>query len=1196
MARKSTMIAAFCIVAALVPTMFASNAAAATRVIRSGADTWVSLAAPSSRHGSDRWLRVQGGTKSRSVAYLRFEVPTLDTTLASARLRLWVTDPTSGTLQLRDVGARRWSERIRWTNRPAYSQVLATFRGPTRGRWITIDVTDEVKDVDSYGWALSTGSHDAAAFGSRESARAPRLVITTSSDDDATDDDSGNDSGDDDTVDPGTDVDSDPTTEPTPDRSAPSTVPNVRASLFDSSTALVEWDAATDDTAVTAYLVSVVGSGAPATVVNPAGRAQLIANLSPSTQYGFVVRARDAAGNMSFTAATASVTTPVAPLPDTTAPTAPGSASASATSSTAITLTWTASTDAVGVTNYLVYRNGGATAIATLSGDTLTYNDSSLAPSTAYSYTVKARDATGNLSNASNTTTATTNAAPDTTAPTTPTSPSANVSGSSVTVSWTASTDAVGVTQYVVRRDGSQVATLNAPTTSWVDSGRPAGTYSYTIAARDAAGNQSAFSPAATATVPPSADTTAPTVPGSVTATASGATGVSLGWNASTDAVGVTQYVVRRDGVQVATVAAPTTTWSETGLDQDREYVYTVTARDAAGNESAQSSAATVHTYNPPGANLPIRYDLASITGTKYFVATNGSNSNAGTSAAAPLLTLGAAMGKVGSGQSATIIVRGGVYRGDANRNGFGKTLHIMAYPGEVPVFNGAMQIDGGWTADGSLAYHSYTAQPVTDGSGITFTTGQNLTGDYIGRNPDQVWIGSTQLRQVSAKASVVDGTFWVDSSTTPNRLYLTATDAAKSNLEASNLDWFLDLGGASSSIEGIRITRYSNSADDYGVLRVTYGASNAVVDNVEVSQSAFMAMTVSGNLSSASYVLVHPVLRDITVSDSNWMGIGVTFADDSVIDHALITRSNMFDEFSYSPQSGAIKTSRLRRMDITGSDILENHSHGIWFDQSNVDMDVVGNRIIDQRGNGVFFEISDDMLLADNYIRNYSGEAAAVKIAGSSGVKMVNNTIVGGNDTVGIYTDSRSMPGCAVVGQPLCAGSYASERDSLRTRPDTLDWMPRVDLMLNNIITDPTGQSYCGRPTPVCVTISNASATAPIETIFHQAEPGRGIPQTVVDGNVFSNSTNGTSLLVAGGTNITTLAAWITKLGTAPINLPGMEAAGRSGSSWVNSDGTPTAALNAVQNQAAAVPTDSAVNEYIPAGTRHYGAINTGP
>jgi endo-1,4-beta-xylanase len=94
---------------------------------------------------------------------------------------------------------------------------------------------------------------------------------------------------------------------------------------------------------------------------------------------------------------------------------------------------------------------------------------------------------------------------PDSTPPTTPGTPVASgVTASGVSLSWTASTDAVGVTGYDVLRaasTGSFAVVGTAPSSSFVDSGLVASTtYRYQVRARDAAGNTSALSPAVTVT------------------------------------------------------------------------------------------------------------------------------------------------------------------------------------------------------------------------------------------------------------------------------------------------------------------------------------------------------------------------------------------------------------------------------------------------------------------------------------------------------------------------------------------------------------------------------------------------------------------------------------------------------------------------------------------------------------------------
>ena len=96
-------------------------------------------------------------------------------------------------------------------------------------------------------------------------------------------------------------------------------------------------------------------------------------------------------------------------------------------------------------------------------------------------------------------------------------------------------------------------------------------------------------------TTPP-VDTTPPSTPTGLAAAAAGPTGASLSWNASTDNVGVTGYIVRRNGAQVATPA--TTGYADTGLSAATTYSYTVAARDAAGNISTSSASVSVTT--PP--------------------------------------------------------------------------------------------------------------------------------------------------------------------------------------------------------------------------------------------------------------------------------------------------------------------------------------------------------------------------------------------------------------------------------------------------------------------------------------------------------------------------------------------------------------------------------------------------------------------
>ncbi|RED40365.1 lytic polysaccharide monooxygenase [Paenibacillus sp. VMFN-D1] len=188
--------------------------------------------------------------------------------------------------------------------------------------------------------------------------------------------------------------------------------------------------------------------------------------------------------------------------PDTTAPSAPSSLKASAITSTGATLTWGASSDNVGVTSYKVY-NGG-TLVATTGGSVLSYQVTGLLPNTSYSFTVRAVDAAGNTSDASSAVTFTTSGTnpPDTQAPSAPTGLQVDGTPTSGTVKlkWAASTDNVGVTGYRVYNGSALAGTVSGTTLTYTASGLAADTsYTFTVRAVDAAGNESSASNAVTA-------------------------------------------------------------------------------------------------------------------------------------------------------------------------------------------------------------------------------------------------------------------------------------------------------------------------------------------------------------------------------------------------------------------------------------------------------------------------------------------------------------------------------------------------------------------------------------------------------------------------------------------------------------------------------------------------------------------------
>jgi chitodextrinase len=179
---------------------------------------------------------------------------------------------------------------------------------------------------------------------------------------------------------------------------------------------------------------------------------------------------------------------------DTQAPSAPTNLATSNIQSTSLTLTWTASTDNVGVVNYNIYRNN--TLVGSTGNNSTTYNATGLTASTTYSFYVRALDAAGNISGNSNTINPTTTSGGggnDTQPPSAPSNlTSSNVGSTSLTLNWNASTDNVGVTNYNIYRNNNYLASTGNASTTFNVQGLTASTnYSFFVRALDAAGNLS---------------------------------------------------------------------------------------------------------------------------------------------------------------------------------------------------------------------------------------------------------------------------------------------------------------------------------------------------------------------------------------------------------------------------------------------------------------------------------------------------------------------------------------------------------------------------------------------------------------------------------------------------------------------------------------------------------------------------------
>ncbi len=477
---------------------------------------------------------------------------------------------------------------------------------------------------------------------------------------------------------------SDPATASTggSDASAPSTPTALVAVALAPNQVAMNWAGSTDNVAVTSY--TIFRGGTKLSVVSGAARSFVDRSTAATTSYSYSVRAGDAAGNNSPGSAVAAVTTPALttttttfnPVADAYVNNASGQnkknfgtattllvASAGdkksflkfdTTTLPAGTITgatlraWATAADAVGfgayassTTNWaetsITYQNAptygtrislsGAVSVNTYASATV----SSAVTTRGLVTLVIANNVTSNGTYQSREATNTPQlvvtvvAAPltDTTAPSAPAGLTATPAGDGrIDLSWIASTDNVGVQGYQVFRNGTYLSAVGpVGSTAFSDTGLATGTaYSYTVRAIDAAGLTSSQSGPANATTG-GADATAPTPPTGVSATVLAWNQVRISWTASSDNVGVTAYTVFRGGTKVSVVSGSTLAFTDRTTVGSTGYGYTVTASDAAGNNSTPSSSAVATTPAEPTAFVTNPWPFATLFATEPLTA-----------------------------------------------------------------------------------------------------------------------------------------------------------------------------------------------------------------------------------------------------------------------------------------------------------------------------------------------------------------------------------------------------------------------------------------------------------------------------------------------------------------------------------------------------------------------------------------------
>jgi chitodextrinase len=487
------------------------------------ADTFASSSKPRLGHGTAPALKID--RSPATVAYLRFEPSGLKGRVTKATLRLYSRTSSHAGFEVRHVANSAWKETsLNYENAPAYSaRPAGVSRDVRSGAWSTVDVTGLVKGDAPVSLALVTTSSSGLTVDSRQGAQSPTLTVETTA-----------------TVappPPGTAAAVTPSADAFVSSSKPNTNygTNTRLKMDESPVmrTYVRFDVGALPAPLTRATLQVYSRTRSSagfevhavsdttwdeksiTYTNAPGYSSVASGLSGPVASGTwttvdVTQLVSGSGPVSLALVTPSMSEldfdsrqgPKSPKltletssGDTTAPGLPGNLAATSATASSLGLSWSASTDNVGVAGYDVFLDGARVASTTSTG----YSFGGLACGTSHTLGVEAYDAAGNHSTRA-TLAAATSACLDTQPPSSPTGlASSAATPTSIVLSWSRSTDNVGVTGYDLYSNGARIGSTSG--LQYTFGSLACGTsYTLGVEAHDAAGNHSTRATLAAAT------------------------------------------------------------------------------------------------------------------------------------------------------------------------------------------------------------------------------------------------------------------------------------------------------------------------------------------------------------------------------------------------------------------------------------------------------------------------------------------------------------------------------------------------------------------------------------------------------------------------------------------------------------------------------------------------------------------------
>ena len=390
------------------------------------------------------------------------------------------------------------------------------------------------------------------------------------------------------------------------DLEAPTNPKNLKVNDVSSDSVSLSWEAATDNVGVMGYLV--YRDNQLIQTVTGADLAYTDNGLTEDTTYTYEVRAVDQAGNVSVASNAVTARTKLA---SSSPPAVPLNLKVTSVTTDSVSLSWESATDSIDVIGYIIYRDNQLIQ-GVIGAEEVAYTDIGLMEDTMYTYQVRAVDQAGNISEMSNTVTARTKPTEEILPPAAPLNLRIDdVTTNSVSLSWEAAIDDVGVTGYHVYRDDQLIQTLSGTELSYIDTGlMEATTYTYKIRAVDQAGNLSEASSAVKARTKMTIEVRRPLPPTKLRSARVTEHEVALMWDAPNESKEIMSYQVYRNNVLVGEVAGETSLYTDKDLQENTKYSYVVKSKNKEGDLSEESNKIIVQTSKKHETVPPLEEEI----------------------------------------------------------------------------------------------------------------------------------------------------------------------------------------------------------------------------------------------------------------------------------------------------------------------------------------------------------------------------------------------------------------------------------------------------------------------------------------------------------------------------------------------------------------------------------------------------------